>query len=155
MPSPSHRLLGAATIATALLLAACGGDSQRVGSDQTTPTSSSTTVTTAAGESTSTSTGMDDHGGMKSIRITAKNVAFSPAKVPIPVNQEVEIVFDNRDASVPHNIHFKTPTEVKTDVKEGRKDGSEEKVTLKVDTAGTYEFVCDVHPTMKGELTAS
>ncbi|MBA3653526.1 MAG: cupredoxin domain-containing protein [Actinobacteria bacterium] len=155
MPSPSHRLLGAATIMTALLLAACGGDSQRVGSDRTTPPTSSASVTTAAGEATSTSTGMHDHGGTKSIKITAKNVAFSPAKVPIPVSQEVEVVFDNRDASVPHNIHFKTPTEVKTDVKEGKTDGSEQKVKLTVDTAGTYEFVCDVHPTMKGELTAS
>ena len=61
-----------------------------------------------------------------------------------------EITFDNQDASVPHNLHFMTPTEAKTDVKTGPATAT---LHLNVDKPGTYDFACDVHPAMKGQLT--
>jgi plastocyanin len=149
--TPFRRSIVAAAIA-ALLLAACGGDDQESGSDETTPPTAETTAVTNA---TSTTEG---HDGMaepdkEEFKIVGKNIAFDPDKLTIPVGKEVEIVFDNRDASVPHNIHFRTPKDVKSDLKEGKSAGVRDRLKLKVDEAGTYEFLCDVHPTMKGELT--
>jgi plastocyanin len=150
-----HSIAVAAAIA-ALLLGACGGDDQESGSDvEATATTSTTaaTATTAATGATTATTAHSDGMDKTEFKITAKNIAFSPDKLTIPLAKEVKIVFDNRDNAVPHNIHFKTPTDVKTDVKEGKSAGVKDTVQLNVDKAGTYDFLCDVHPTMKGELT--
>jgi plastocyanin len=132
-----------------LLAGACGGDDQARGADKPTPPTVATTVTTTApgGETSTTAAGMP-HG----YTIVAKSIAFSPDKLTIPVGQEVEIEFDNQDANVPHNIHFLTPKEIKSDVKNGV---DKETLKVKVDKAGKYDFTCDVHPTMKGELTVA
>jgi plastocyanin len=145
-----RRLLPIAIATVAVLFSACGGDNQTSGADTTTATTATTvaSMTTVSGGPTTT----DGMSQTKST-ITAKNVAFVPNKLTIAANTDVEVIFDNRDASVPHNIHFFTPTEVKTDVKEGKADGVKETVKLKVDKAGDYDFTCDVHPTMKGVLT--
>jgi plastocyanin len=151
---PSRRLLPIAAALCALLLAACGGDSQKKESSSptvasTTTTIASSTTTAAAGGATTTAAGgMETH-----FTVTAKNVAFTPTKLTIPANEDVEITFDNQDSSVPHNLDIMTPTAFKTDVKSGPT-----KDTLKVNVAkaGTYDFQCDVHPTtMKGQITVS
>jgi plastocyanin len=140
----------ALVVAMTLFLSACGGDSQKKGADTTTPPTVATTrvsaTTPTSGGPSSTSGGMAAH-----VTVVGKNVAFSPSKIgPIKVNEEVEIVFDNQDANVPHNIHFAAPIDEKTDVKTGP---AKDTLKFKVAKAGTYDFTCDVHPTMKGELT--
>jgi plastocyanin len=152
VPSRFSRLFAVAAAASLLVLGACGGDDQQSGSDATTPQTTATTATstTAAG---GTATTAGDDMAKTEFKITGKNIKFSPDKLTIPLNTKVEITFDNRDASVLHNIHFKTPTEVKSDIKEGKSGGTHDELELLVDKAGTYEFLCDVHPTMKGELT--
>lgn len=149
----SRRLSLAAIALAALIFSACGGDSQKRGADITTPPTVATTteatmhdMTTVAG-ATSTMA-----AGGQTYTIVAKNIAFDPKKLTIPVHQDVKIVFDNQDASVPHNVHFMTPKEAKTDTKNGPQKDT---LTLNVDKAGTYKFLCDVHPTMTGELTVS
>lgn len=152
MRSPLTRLFAAAVTAAALLLGACGGDDQQSGSDATTPETTSTTATsTSVGGATATTA--DHDMGKTEFKITGKNIKFTPDKLTIPLNTKVTINFDNRDASVLHNIHFKTPTDAKTDIKEGKSGGTKDTLELLVDTAGKYDFLCDVHPTMKGELT--
>ena len=153
MRTPLHRSLVIAAAVAVLVLGACGGDDQESGSDQTVATTAATTSTTESGATTPTSAG--DHAGGEKFKIVGKNIAFAPDKLTIPLNKDVEIIFDNRDASVPHNIHFKTPTDVKTDVKEGKSAGVRDTIRLNVNKAGTYEFLCDVHPTMTGQLTVA
>ena len=150
---PYRRLLPAVAAICALLFAACGGDSQKKETSSptvaTTVTTVSTSTTTAGGGVTTTAA-----GGMQThFTVTAKNVAFTPTKLSIPANEDVEITFDNQDSSVPHNLDIMTPTAFKTDVKSGPT-----KDTLKVNVAkaGTYDYQCDVHPTtMKGQITVS
>ena len=150
MRTPLRRSFAVAAVVAALVVGACGGDDQESGSDETV---APTVTTTAETSSTPTSGGDDMH--KTEFKIVGKNIEFSPDKLTIPLNQDVEIIFENRDASVPHNIHFKTPTDVKSDVKEGKADGVRDRLELRVEQAGTYEFLCDVHPTMKGELTVA
>ena len=61
--------------------------------------------------------------------VVAKDLLFSPATITAPADEAFQILLDNQD-SVPHNIAIK-------------------------DAAGTFEFFCEVHPDMKGTLTAS
>jgi plastocyanin len=149
----SRTRLLAIVLLGASVLAACGGDSQRRGADRATPTTATTSKATSTSAGGTATTMGDDMGGMKDkYTITAKNVAFTPDTVTIAAGHEVEIEFVNKDAAVPHNLHFMTPKEVKTDVETGKADGVEATAHLKVDQAGSYDFVCDVHPTMKGKL---
>ena len=153
MPTRFRRSFAAALTAAVLVIGACGGDDQESGADETTPTTdvTKTTETTEAGTDATAAAGE----GKTEFKIVGKNIKFDPDKLTIPVGKEVTIIFDNRDASVPHNIHFKTPTDVKSELTEGKSAGVRDRLKLKVDQAGTYEFLCDVHPTMKGELTVA
>jgi plastocyanin len=151
---PSRRLLPLAVAALALLVGACGGDAQRRGADRTTVAPTVTTKATHANNTGSIQPRptAPPIATVTKATIVAKNIAFSPAQVAIPVGQQVEITFDNEDASVPHNIHFMTPTPVKTDVKNGPES---EIVKFSVAKKGKYKFTCDVHPTMNGTLTVA
>lgn len=152
MRTPLRHSIAVAAAVAALVLGACGGDDQESGSDETTPTTETTVATETTGSASETTAPGDDMNKTE-FKIVAKNIAFSPDELTIPLGKEVRIILDNRDTAVPHNIHFKTPEVVKTDLKEGKSGGVKDTIKMKVDKAGTYEFLCDVHPTMKGELT--
>ncbi len=125
-------------IGFALVLAACGsGGAGAPGADAPQATG---TAPIAAG----------------AIVISANNLQFDTDALSSPAGA-VTIVFDNRDSGVPHNIHFHRGMKVtgesvgKTDVENGKT-----RQTLELDLdAGPYYYQCDVHPNMKGILTAS
>jgi plastocyanin len=149
---PSRRLLVVSAALIALLFSACGGDDQRKGADVTTPPTTATTETTMHDMTTLAGGPSTTEANKTTLTIVAKNIAFEPKNISIAVNQAADVVLDNQDASVPHNLHFLTPDEVKTDTKNGP---NKQTAHIKVDKAGTYKYLCDVHPTMTGELTVS
>ena len=90
------------------------------------------------------------------VAISAGEIAFDQATVPVAANQPFTIAFENRDA-VPHNVSIYTGD-----------TGGERRLEGAVFTGpatrwyavralapGTYRFVCDVHPTMYGRLVAT
>jgi len=90
------------------------------------------------------------------VTIVARNIAFDVSDISVPAGKPFTIAFVNNDAGVPHNvaIHRDTPTgpEVwKGEIFNGVATRVYQVPALE---AGTYGFVCSVHPNMTGTLTA-
>lgn len=85
------------------------------------------------------------------IVVVAKDLKFLTASITAPADEAFQIVLDNQEAA-PHNVAIKDAS--------GEKFKGEivssTKVTYDVPAlaAGAYEFWCEVHPDMKGTLTA-
>ncbi len=87
-----------------------------------------------------------------SATIVGKNIAFDVDALTVPAGQEVTFTFDNQDAAVPHNLHVQAGAEgdFKTDIIAGP---VLQTLTFEISAAGSYSFVCDVHPDlMSGTL---
>jgi plastocyanin len=121
------RHLAAAPVVLALALGACGG------SDASGPTPT---------------VGCKDAQGGR-VTLVADDVRWDTdclRAAPGPLTIEV----DNRDVDVNHNVHLPdAPGSPATDLEAGPVT-QELAVTL---AAGSYEFICDLHPNMVGTLT--
>lgn len=126
-------VLGLGLVALAVITAACSGGS-------TAPTAGpagSAVPSAAAGDG---------------IVVVAKDLAFSTAAITAPADEAFQILLDNQEAA-PHNLAIKDGAG--TVVYKGEIISSKQ-VTNNVPAlaAGAYEFFCEVHPDMKGTLTA-
>jgi plastocyanin len=87
------------------------------------------------------------------LRIAAQNIQFDTDHLEAPAGQAFVLEFDNNDPGVPHNIEIKDATgasSFKGEIITGPATASYQVPAL---AAGTYMFLCDVHPTMTGTLT--
>ena len=87
-----------------------------------------------------------------SVTITAKDLKFVQTSVPVNAGAAFDLVFDNQDGA-PHNISISDASGAnvfKGEIVSGKQ------VTYAVPAlaAGTYAFICEVHPDMKGTITA-
>ena len=90
------------------------------------------------------------------IRLTASGVAYDKSELSVPAGQPFAIAFDNEDASIPHNVAIHESSPTGPEVWKGEVFDGVETRTYDVPAlaAGTYGFVCTVHPNMTGTLTA-
>jgi plastocyanin len=138
----------AVLLAAGFLLGACGDDSSTA--------STGTTATTApSGAEGTTSTTGQEHGcgvaeGGK-VMIVAKDLAWDVPCLQAPEGNPLTITVDNRDSGVNHNLHIKgLPDGPSTELAAGPVTQ-----TLRLPgglKAGTYGYVCDIHPNMTGNL---
>lgn len=86
-----------------------------------------------------------------SIVIVARDMQFQTSTVTVPANKPVVIVLDNQEGA-PHNIALKDASG--GDVFKGE-IVTNAKVTNNIPALapGTYTFLCEVHPNMKGTIT--
>ena len=86
-----------------------------------------------------------------SVAVAAKDIKFTTPAVSAKAGAAFTIAFDNQD-SAPHNIVISDPSGAQ--VFKGEIVSSK-KVDYQVPalTPGSYSFVCEVHPEMKGTLT--
>lgn len=85
--------------------------------------------------------------------LAALNIAFDPTTLSAPAGAPFQIKFANNE-SVPHNVDIKDASGAsvfKGEVFSGVDTRTYDVPAL---TAGTYQFVCDVHANMVGTLTA-
>jgi plastocyanin len=104
----------------------------------------------AASESPAASGGA---GGGATVEIVAQGIQFTTTDVTAPAGEKLTLTFKNEDAGVPHDVDVKDANGgdvVKTEVFNGVDQRSVEFGPLQ---PGSYPFVCNVHPNMKGTLT--
>jgi plastocyanin/mono/diheme cytochrome c family protein len=90
------------------------------------------------------------------IKITAQNIAFDLSEIEVPAGQPFQIEFTNNDAGIPHNVAIHEGSPTGPAVWTGEIVNGVTTVTYDVPAlpAGTYGFICTVHPNMTGTLTA-
>ena len=90
------------------------------------------------------------------VDITAKGVKFEQATVTAPANTPFQISFANEDPGTPHNVALHLGDANGAELFKGQVfNGVETRVyDVPALDAGSYAFVCTVHPTMIGTLNA-
>ena len=90
------------------------------------------------------------------IQISATGLAFEQAEVNVPAGEPFKIDFANNDAGTPHNVSIHRDSATGEEVFKGEIFNGVETRTYDVPAldAGPYAFVCTVHPTMVGTMTA-
>jgi plastocyanin len=95
------------------------------------------------------------------VDVSAKNVAFDTDCLAAPADTAFKIVFDNQDASIPHNVDIYSDSSATKHL--GGANGTGDIVvgpataTYNVDPlpAGSYYFQCDIHTTMHGTFVVA
>jgi plastocyanin len=87
------------------------------------------------------------------LHISAQNIQFDTDHLEAPAGQAWVLEFDNNDPGIPHNVEILDATGAsvfKGQIVTGPTQASYQVPAL---AAGSYKFLCDVHPTMTGTLT--
>ncbi|MGZ8598677.1 MAG: cupredoxin domain-containing protein [Actinomycetota bacterium] len=101
--------------------------------------------------------GEEGPGGVV-VNLVAQDIAFDPTSLTAPAAEPFTIAFDNRDAGIQHNVEiFDNEDFSGTALFEGELVTGVAQADYAVDPldAGTYFFLCIVHPNMTGELEAA
>lgn len=87
------------------------------------------------------------------LQISALNIAFDTDELSAPADTAFQIDFQNDDLGIPHNVEIKDGSG--TSVFTGEIFNGVDKRVYAIPplAAGTYKFLCTVHPTMVGQLT--
>ncbi len=150
---PLIRLVPAALL-TVVLVAACASPPAgwTVAPVTPSPTPAATAVATASPAASPTASPAGSPSGT-ALDVKAQAIAFDQTSLEAPAGTPFQIVFDNQDANIPHNVAIKDAGG--TTVFNGEIFNGIGTRTYDVPAlgAGTYTFVCVVHPTMTGTLT--
>ncbi len=94
-------------------------------------------------------------GTSVTLQLTASGIAYDKTDLAAPANTPFSIVFANNDAGIPHNVSIHEGSPTGTEVFKGEIFNGVDTRTYAVPAlpAGTYAFVCSVHPNMTGTLT--
>jgi plastocyanin len=151
--------------ALAFALAACAGESTPGWTFAPTPVPTAAPATQApasgepsapAGEATPAPSDGGSGGQTVVIKISAQGIAFDTDTLEVPADTPFQIEFANNDAGIPHNVAIHEGSPTGPAVWTGEIFNGVETRTYDVPAlpAGTYGFVCTVHPNMTGALTA-
>jgi plastocyanin len=94
-------------------------------------------------------------GATVTLHLTASGIAYDTTDLAAPANTPFQIDFTNNDAGIPHNvsIHVGSPTGAEVFKGEIFTGTGARTYDVPALPAGTYSFVCSVHPNMVGTLT--
>ena len=117
------------------------------------PAPSATPVPSASGEASAAPSGS---ANPNLVQISAQGIKFEQSSVTAPANTPFQVVFENKDPGTPHNVSLRLGDANGSELFKGAVFNGVETRTYDVPAldAGSYAFVCDVHPTMIGTLTA-
>ena len=89
------------------------------------------------------------------VNVSALNIAFEQADLQVPADTPFKLTFENKDANTPHNVEIKDASggvAFQGEIFNGVDTRTYDVPAL---PAGTYTFLCTVHPNMTGTLTAN
>jgi plastocyanin len=147
-----RRLLLLLVIALATVLAACAS-AAGPGWTYAPPTEappSQAAPSVAASEAPSDGGG---GGGGTVVREIASGIQFVNKDLSAPADTPFQIEFDNKDVGTPHNIEIKDASGAVVFKGEIFAGPAVKTYDVPALPAGTYPFVCTVHPNMIGTLT--
>lgn len=89
-------------------------------------------------------------------QLAAKGVAFDTKTLVVPAGRPFDLVFNNNDAGVPHNVQIDDSSARTTTLFDGDVVTGVTSVTYHVPALqpGTYYFLCKIHPNMNGTVNA-
>lgn len=89
------------------------------------------------------------------LEVEAENIAYKESTLSAAAGKPFQIDFKNQDAGVPHNVAIHKDSAAGAEVFKGEIFPGKAEKTYDVPAldAGTYAFVCSVHPNMTGTLT--
>ena len=85
---------------------------------------------------------------------SALNIAFEVKDLQAPADAAFQIEFENKDAGIPHNIDIKDASGGSVYVGEIFPGVATKTYDIPALAAGTYSYICTVHPNMTGTITA-
>ena len=88
------------------------------------------------------------------VTVTAQNIAFDQATLTVPADKPFKLAFVNNDAGTPHNVEFKDASGALPFKGEIFNGVATKVYDVPALPAGTYTFMCVVHPNMTGTATA-
>jgi plastocyanin len=157
-------LVPVALVALALAAAACTGSAgpawtyappTPAPASQPAPSGAPTAAPSGAPASAAPSeapSGGGGGGGGTVVQISALNIQFEQTEVSAPADTPFTIHFNNKDASIPHDVVIKDSAgmiKFQGDLTTGPQEIDYPVPAL---AAGSYTFVCSVHPNMTGTL---
>jgi plastocyanin len=93
-------------------------------------------------------------GGGGGLELHAKDIAFVETSLTVPADQPFDLHYFNEDAGIPHDVAFKDSSGAEAFKSEVITGVADTVVKLPPLTAGTYQYVCTIHPNMTGSATA-
>jgi mono/diheme cytochrome c family protein/plastocyanin len=88
------------------------------------------------------------------VSLVASGIKWTTPTLTVKAGEPFVIAFDNQDASVPHNVQIKDSSGAAVYTSETFSGVATRDFQVPAVTAGTYPFICTIHPTMTGTLTA-
>ena len=93
-------------------------------------------------------------GGGEGITLTASGIKWVEAELAAPAGAEFTLTLDNQDNGVPHDVVITDATGVQVVKSEVVTGVATIDVTVPALTPGVYTYVCSIHPTMVGNMSA-
>ncbi len=87
--------------------------------------------------------------------VSALNIAYEQSELSAPAGTPFKIDFENKDAGIPHNVEIKDAGGVERVPRRDLQRRGQRVYDVPALAAGSYTFVCTVHPNMTGTLTVN
>lgn len=154
------------TIALAALLSACTSSSApgwtyapptQPPASQPAPSGGASSAPSSAPSSAVPSAGAPSDngggGGGDVVELSAMMIQYEQTELKAPADKGFVLRFDNKDAGTPHNVEIKDASGQSVFKGEIFSGAAVKDYAVPALAAGTYPFVCSVHPNMAGTLT--
>jgi plastocyanin len=144
----------ASAAASAAASASASGSAPASAAASASALASASASASASSSAQPSASGSSSAGGPE-LKVTAENTAYKETTLTAPADTVFKIEFENEDAGVQHNVTIHEGSATGAELFRGELVTGVASKTYDIAAlkAGTYAYVCIVHPTMIGTLT--